>query len=473
MAITKEHLEFIIETKGADSVLKEFKAVELGFQNMDKLNKNLFGSSGQGVKGIAETRKQLKGLAQQQKAVNFWTKEFRMEFLGIMFAGMQLQRTFGNMFKDLIKNYKDLTDSTNPLNNSLTRLEANFKFLKFSIIEASSPLLTKLSDMLSGLFERLSRADPAVLQGIATAIGGLAVAGGALFIVGQAGIAANSFMQFFQHMSNKSYTSGVVNNMDNVAKATENVGAKYAGLAKAAGAGITMYAAFKVVKSLGSKEETTLLDVLIASLSAGLGVGLWTLNPGAGLLAAASVALLLTVDNGSKREAEEELRDFKRRFIQGGFVEEDLLDPFNFQQVAKDVAQANNQGLWSNVQDMFGYDRGRQIDDEFKSLNEEYERIMEDLNFGLITQQQAINELETLLERDLPKWSEYRESMEQASTSMVSVQEEAKGVAEEINAIPSEKNITINITRRVRTIGDDDDDDERITRATTGSRGNI
>jgi len=112
--------------------------------------------------------------------------KFKMEYLGIMFGGMALQRAFGGVIKKIFVNFKELTKgSVNPLSVALTRLEANVKFLQFSLIDAAGPWIIKLADGLAALALSLAKTDPSLLRAVAAAIALLAGAGFFMATVGQ------------------------------------------------------------------------------------------------------------------------------------------------------------------------------------------------------------------------------------------------------------------------------------------------
>ena len=111
---------------------------------------------------------------------------FRMEFLSTMFFGMQMWRTFSGLFKDMIQAYKDLDSKGNrPLTKSLTRLEASFTFLKFSILDAMGPALSETINRIAKGLQELAESDPEKLAKIGDTIIALATLGGIMWVGSQ------------------------------------------------------------------------------------------------------------------------------------------------------------------------------------------------------------------------------------------------------------------------------------------------
>lgn len=116
--------------------------------------------------GISETTRNLKG--------------FQMQWLSVMFMGMQVQRTFGNIWKNMITDLKKVGGAFHPTNMALTRMEASFTFLKVAIMDAMGPMIQMFVIWLANLAVTIGEMDPEQLKLI-----GL----GLLAIIGVAGIA--------------------------------------------------------------------------------------------------------------------------------------------------------------------------------------------------------------------------------------------------------------------------------------------
>ena len=163
------------------------------------------------IKG--KSLKQLRDYEHQIKKVNRRIrKSFKMHWLGIMFGGMALQRVMKPLIQGMLKDYKELTKGgLTPLSKSLTALEANWKFLKYSIVEAASPLLVNLADAFANYARTLAESDPETLKDYAIGIGlvytaaTVAMAGGqiALFFGSLKGLTANVTLQTLTTMQTK------------------------------------------------------------------------------------------------------------------------------------------------------------------------------------------------------------------------------------------------------------------------------
>ncbi len=112
------------------------------------------------------------------------TKRFKMEFLGIMFMGMALQRLFKGMTFSTTKFFNKLTEGQTDAGKAVTRLGAGFEFLKFTMGNAiaefveANPWIIKFLDYVAELIGRF----PKLSAGIV--IFGLAL-GTIAFVVGQ------------------------------------------------------------------------------------------------------------------------------------------------------------------------------------------------------------------------------------------------------------------------------------------------
>jgi len=231
------------------------------------------------------------------------SKRFKAENLSIMFAGMALQRAFGGLFKSMIKDYKEFTkESVTPLSKSLLGLEANWKFLKFAMIDAASPYLSTIADFFSGIAKGISKMNPTTLAILTGVIGTLAVVGTVATVYGQIALLFTSLASAAANkagllalknavLATNGLPTGAV-----ISKATTFLTT----LATVAGVGLVIYAAFKMVKDFKSKEVTDGKSALITALSGGLGVGLITMSPLLGLVATLTIATYYVVMNTLK-----------------------------------------------------------------------------------------------------------------------------------------------------------------------------
>jgi len=197
------------------------------------------------------------------------TRTFKMHWLGIMFAGMALQRMFGKLFKTLIEDYKELTkESLTPLGESLISLEANWKFLKFAMVDAASPLIMKITDMLSSMAVTLAKADPEILTKIFKSIASLAGVGGVAGVLGQGAL-------MFGSIAGASATY----NLDSLVKTVDSTGkmdvAKLKGgtnffdaLTKAAGIAAIGFSIKNIIEGLDKISDGDWLGTLYDTFSA-------------------------------------------------------------------------------------------------------------------------------------------------------------------------------------------------------------
>jgi len=120
-------------------------------------------------------------------------KGFRMEYLSLMFFGMQVWRSFSTIFKGMIAEYKKLdSKGQKPLTRSLTKLSASFTFLKFSIMDAMGPSMTVFINFLASAALWVAQLNPSWLVAIGVAIGTIATVGLAFFMGAQVALFANA-----------------------------------------------------------------------------------------------------------------------------------------------------------------------------------------------------------------------------------------------------------------------------------------
>jgi len=162
---TRSYKKFMQEVVGGDIMKKASTQATKPMQNIDSWWNKITNNGKKAAKQV---------------------KSFRMEYLSTMFFGMQVWRTFGGFFRDMIQNYKDLDKKGNkPLTRALTKLSASFTFLKFSILDAMGPSLTNIIIKFADAMLWLADADPALLEKIGYAIGIIAIAGLGMFVASQ------------------------------------------------------------------------------------------------------------------------------------------------------------------------------------------------------------------------------------------------------------------------------------------------
>jgi len=156
--------------------------------------------------GVSKSQRQLNGLKTQiasletplerirakfaalQARMRLFAQSFSMWALGVMFFGMLIQRTFTNIATSGVKAFKDLTDSSSLLTQNLSKLEAGWTFLKWSIGNAIATALLPLTPAIMAIILAISEwinknpelAGNLVMLGIL--VGGVTFLFGALFL---------------------------------------------------------------------------------------------------------------------------------------------------------------------------------------------------------------------------------------------------------------------------------------------------
>jgi len=243
--------------------------------------------------------KEIKHRKNYNDAVAKEQKRFKGEYMGLMFGGMALQRAFGGLLKTLISDYKALTkESLTPLGESLIGLEANWKFLKFAMVDASGPLITKITDMMSNLATTLAKTDPALLTKIFGAIGGLAVVGGIASVFGQGAL-------FFTSIASAAaFKSGVTEMKGMIAGTSDMDGNKldkgtafFGAMGKIAGGIVLAFSIKDFLDSINALGEKNYGDALMSAATSALGfvagAKLVKGGKGAGVWATGYIALKL------------------------------------------------------------------------------------------------------------------------------------------------------------------------------------
>ena len=286
--------------------LKDFNQ-EVAKANTQNLSNNIFGDLNSKRKDISiagaqiaarlkEEQLAIKKVAQSLKDAKKEATKFKMEYLGIMFGGMAIMRSSQRVLKSLFDNYKNLTKgATDPLNQSMTRLNANFKFMQFAIMDAAGPLIISFADGLASLSHTIAKMDPVILKAVFGAIVGFFVLGAALFVGGQG-------VLFLSSLKTAAINLGLlkVAATDAAPKITAAAGALGA-LVKVGAVLSTITFAVDLVRlfTLEGKDNPSVIGLLLTGATAGAFLGAWIGGPigaliGSGLgVAAASIAIIL------------------------------------------------------------------------------------------------------------------------------------------------------------------------------------
>lgn len=218
-------------------------------------------------------------------------QRFDMSLLSVMFTGMIVSNMISGMNRALISTYMKAEEDTNGLQDATNRLGAAWEFFKFSLFDAlNTPFFIGIIDgvikVINGLSQMSDWVKIAIL-GTTTGLGALAMGG---FIYSQIKLFTDAVFAP-GGMLNKG-PKEAADAIDDVANSLDDTTNKFLNLKNIVGAGLIIYATFKTVDALTSKEQTSLGDMLKASLSAGLGVGL-LFGVAPGIIAAGTVLITI------------------------------------------------------------------------------------------------------------------------------------------------------------------------------------
>jgi hypothetical protein len=130
-------------------------------------------------KGFKTTGKELEG-------INKRMKQFKFEWLSVMFFGMALQRAFGGILRAGFQTFNKVTEGTEKAGGAITQLTAAWEFFKFSLIDAltQSELFQGLVDFALRMVELWSDLPGRVKEFVGEVILAGAAIGTALFAAG-------------------------------------------------------------------------------------------------------------------------------------------------------------------------------------------------------------------------------------------------------------------------------------------------
>jgi hypothetical protein len=349
---------------------------------------------------------------------------FKMEYLGLMFGGMQLKRVFGGMFKSMIAQYKEFTkDAATPLSNSLTRLEANWKFLKFAIVEAASPFLMILVDFVSAFVRAIAKMDPRALTIGLGAIAGLALTGGILEMLGQGVL----FFSSIAMIKNTAALTSALSATGSLDTAKLTAGEKFfSAMGTASKIGLAIGIS-KTLYDLSSNSavsfDKVLTDALIVGGSTGLLVGTaaGVLAGGvAGVVAAGVVLLVMKLSSDSKKAVSKDVDDAMKSFRVKQFDIGDLMSGTGLQDVVHKQSQLKADSTWWNPFDNAGT--------YVEELTTSYYKIMSQFRQGIITNSETQAQLQGLfpIVPSIEDMAEFTAAINTASTAITPVVDDFK-----------------------------------------------
>ena len=124
-------------------------------------------------------------------------KSFRMEFLGIMFLGMAMQRLFNGIMKAATSTFTSIMESSDIAGTAIQQLSVQWEYLKFVIGSVLNNALAPFMPMIVNLVNQFTEWAQKNSGLVATILILGSAIGGILFVVGQLGIGLNSIVTLF------------------------------------------------------------------------------------------------------------------------------------------------------------------------------------------------------------------------------------------------------------------------------------
>lgn len=163
MAITREQISVelrLLSTEFSKGLKKINK--DLSKTNFGKFSKNFkkgFDNIEVGMGGTLNQVGKLKGatqrLGQQFGTATKMMQGFRMEFLGIMFGGMLIQRIFQGLIRSAKETFMKISEGATPAGKAITALSAEMTFLRFTVGrvlgEALLPMLPAIIEIVRNI----------------------------------------------------------------------------------------------------------------------------------------------------------------------------------------------------------------------------------------------------------------------------------------------------------------------------------
>ena len=212
---TENHLRRINELARARGMVETGK---LGSMEWDKIGKTLKFSNKQMKEFQSSSTEALQATVAQKKAralmhkntlraqkaelnlmrqQNNMAHRFRMEYLGIMFAGMALQRATMRFWKSAAKVYNDAFEETSKLEAQTNKVAAAWAFFQFRLMDvlASSAMFQNAIDMVANFLEAFADLDELTIENLGLTIAGVTILGITGFLTGMTVLAASSLGQ--------------------------------------------------------------------------------------------------------------------------------------------------------------------------------------------------------------------------------------------------------------------------------------
>lgn len=215
---------------------------------------------------------------------------FSMEFLGVMFFGMMLQKFFTSLAKSTVSSFMKITEGMTSSGQAVSALMVSWELLKFSIGSAIASVLEGLMPVImpiiSGIIDWVQQNEK--LTGSWILIG--AAIGGALFLFGQMWLGVEALNNVFSRLFGASFL-GSVDKANTKLSVTEKI---INGIGKVVG----IYFLIEGISGLLSDTENFLGD--IGTVFEGIGF-IWGGKKG-GMVALGGIALRL-LDEGLNQDA--------------------------------------------------------------------------------------------------------------------------------------------------------------------------
>lgn len=176
-----------------------FKKTEANIKRLQKVTKNLTN---------VEFNHMLQSMEKNKKVAKRWTKDltmglknarkeaktFKFQWLGIMFAGMALQRFTMKAVKGLFEVFNKANEGANELNQKTNKVTGAFEYFKYSIAQAlaESPAFQGLVNWLTNIIDKLSSMPQWIKSSLGLMLLILVPIAGALMVIGQVMLGINS-----------------------------------------------------------------------------------------------------------------------------------------------------------------------------------------------------------------------------------------------------------------------------------------
>lgn len=186
---------------GKNDINKEYAKLEKRVQRLGRLSaKGIIPRSAalqsiDGLKGASKEAGVLKkALVSTFDDASRAANGFKFEYLGIMFAGMALKRTFGGVLRSITNTFQKAENDQSALRQGTTKLTAAWEFFKFSLFDVlNTDVFIGIIDGAIKFINKISESK-GVLTAILVGSVSLAAVGTALMTIGQIALGWNSIM---------------------------------------------------------------------------------------------------------------------------------------------------------------------------------------------------------------------------------------------------------------------------------------